>query len=59
MLEHQEALSHLSPVWTHATPILVERAHGANLYDNQGVRVPRFHLRDRGDQYGSLPPQGG
>lgn len=42
MLDTQEALSHLSPVWTHYTPIVVEKALGANLYDAAGVEYLDF-----------------
>lgn len=42
MLDPQEALTHLSPVWTHYTPIVVERALGAHLYDTDGVEYLDF-----------------
>ncbi len=42
MLDPQEALSHLSPVWTHYTPIVVEKALGAKLYDTAGFEYLDF-----------------
>ncbi len=32
----QTSMDHLSPVWTHMTHIVVERAEGINLYDAEG-----------------------
>ena len=42
MPDQKEAFSHLSPVWTHYTPILVEKAQGAHLYDTDGVEYLDF-----------------
>ncbi|GAB4476204.1 MAG: aminotransferase class III-fold pyridoxal phosphate-dependent enzyme [Anaerolineae bacterium] len=38
----QTAIDHLSPVWTHLTHIVVERAEGAYLYDEAGNRYLDF-----------------
>lgn len=36
MTDLEEAISHLSPVWTHLTPIIAERGEGALIYDASG-----------------------
>ncbi|MBN1667928.1 MAG: aminotransferase class III-fold pyridoxal phosphate-dependent enzyme, partial [Anaerolineales bacterium] len=36
MNQYQDAFSHLSPVWTHYTSIVVERGEGCYLYDQEG-----------------------
>lgn len=38
----QEAMEHLSPVWTHLTHIVVERGEGVYLYDGEGNRYMDF-----------------
>ncbi len=35
MTSQQDALSHLSPVWPHYTPIIASRAEGSYVYDQQ------------------------
>lgn len=42
MPDQNETLSHLSPVWTHYTTILVEKGQGAHLYDTDGVEYLDF-----------------
>lgn len=37
-----EAMAYISPVWTHATDILVDRGEGVYLYDTQGRRYIDF-----------------
>jgi 4-aminobutyrate aminotransferase len=39
---YQESLGHLSPVWTHYTPIIVDHAEGAYLYDQDGTAYLDF-----------------
>jgi 4-aminobutyrate aminotransferase len=34
--DYQDAIAHLSPVWTHSTDIIASRAEGANIYDLAG-----------------------
>ncbi len=41
-INQQAAVDHLSPVWTHLTHIVVERAEGAYLYDEAGNRYLDF-----------------
>jgi 4-aminobutyrate aminotransferase len=36
MTTYQEAYDHLSPVWTHYTPIIAERAQGVYIYSEDG-----------------------
>lgn len=36
MINYQENLPYLSPVWTHYTPIIVDHAQGAYIYDLEG-----------------------
>ncbi|MBN2548694.1 MAG: aminotransferase class III-fold pyridoxal phosphate-dependent enzyme [Anaerolineales bacterium] len=36
MTNYQDAYAHLSPVWTHYTPIIAERAEGCTIYDLDG-----------------------
>jgi 4-aminobutyrate aminotransferase len=36
MLEYQEALSHIAPVWTRYTPIIAKSAQGSYVYDLEG-----------------------
>jgi len=36
MFDYKDAYAHLSPVWTHYTPIIAERAQGAYVYDLDG-----------------------
>ena len=36
MVNYQENLPYLSPVWTHYTPIIVDHAQGAYIYDLEG-----------------------
>ena len=40
--DHQTWVDHLSPVWTHLTQIVVERAQGVYLYDSAGTRYMDF-----------------
>jgi 4-aminobutyrate aminotransferase len=42
MDKYQENLTHLSPVWTHYTPIIVDHAEGAYLYDQDGTAYLDF-----------------
>jgi len=42
MYNYEESKQHLSPVWTHATSILVERGEGTYLYDQAGTRYIDF-----------------
>jgi 4-aminobutyrate aminotransferase len=42
MSNFQEAYSHLSPVWTHYTSIIAERAEGAVLYAQDGAEYLDF-----------------
>ncbi len=42
MATYQDALSHLSPVWTHLTPLIIERAQGANLFTTNGEQYLDF-----------------
>jgi len=37
MSSYDEAKAHLSPVWTHYTPIIADRGEGAYLYDQDGT----------------------
>jgi 4-aminobutyrate aminotransferase len=39
---YQDALPHLSPVWTHTTDIIVSRAEGCHLYDLEGKQYLDF-----------------
>ncbi len=36
-MDYQDVIPNLSPVWTHYTPIIVSRAEGAYLYDQDGT----------------------
>jgi 4-aminobutyrate aminotransferase len=36
MISKQDALTHLSPVWPHYTPIIASRAEGCYVYDQEG-----------------------
>lgn len=42
MTDYQEALSRLSPVWTHFTSIVAVRGEGAYLYDQDGTQYLDF-----------------
>ena len=42
MSDYQEAFSHISPVWTHYTPIVAERAEGVYVYDQDGTAYLDF-----------------
>ena len=42
MPTNQEAYDHLSPVWTHYTPIIAERGEGAYIYDQDGTAYLDF-----------------
>ena len=42
MNNSQETLPYLSPVWTHYTPIIADRAEGAYIYDQDGTAYLDF-----------------
>jgi len=42
MINYQENLEHLSPVWTHYTDIIVDHAEGSYLYATDGRKVLDF-----------------
>ena len=42
MTELQSAVTHLSPVWTHYTPIIASRGEGCYLYDQDGTAYLDF-----------------
>lgn len=41
-MTYTESLSHLSPVWTHYTPIIASRAEGCYVYDQDGAAYLDF-----------------
>jgi 4-aminobutyrate aminotransferase len=42
MATYTESISHLSPVWTHYTPIVASRAEGCYIYDQDGTAYLDF-----------------